>query len=291
MLPSLNSAISGLQNFQQQMNVIGNNIANVNTVGFKGARTDFADSFSQTLRSSSAASANSSGSSAMQIGTGVSTSAVKNIYTQGALTGTGVRTDLAIDGEGFFVVRDTLSDETLVTRAGNFKLDGERYLITNSGERVQGYNFDYTSGTQVATYGDIRVDLAGAPGAATVEMADFNIRENGEIDIKLEDGTQFIRGQVLLQNFSDPQGLIKRGNNLYTGIGAAGPLGGIATPTPQAPGSHGLGKIQAGKLELANVDLTDEFTTMIVTQRAFQATARVITTSDDMLQELVNLKR
>lgn len=291
MLPSLNSAISGLQNFQQQMNVIGNNIANVNTVGFKGARTDFADSFSQTLRSSSAASATNSGSSSMQVGTGVSTSAVKNIYTQGTLTGTGVRTDLAIDGEGFFVVRDTLSDEILVTRAGNFRLDGERYLITNSGERVQGQSYDYTSGAQVATYGDIRIDLTGAPTGTVGEITDFSMKENGEVEIKLEDGTHFIRAQLLLQNFSDPQGLIKRGNNLYSGIGAAGPLGGAGSPTPQAPGSNGLGKIQAGKLELANVDLAGEFATMIVTQRAFQATARVITTSDDMLQELVNLKR
>lgn len=291
MLRSLTSAISGLQNFQQRMDVIGNNIANVNTLGFKGARTDFADSFSQTLRESSAASANSSGSASMQIGTGVSTSAIKNVYTQGALNLTGVGTDLAIDGDGFFVVRDTLSDEVLATRAGNFRLDSEGYLITNGGQRVQGTNFDHSSGAPVSAYGDIRIDMSGAPPATLGSMTGFSIKENGEVEIKVESGTQFARAQVLLQNFNDPQGLVKRGNNLFSGIGAAGPLGGPVNPTAEAPGTAGLGKIKAGALELANVDLAEEFSNMIVTQRAFQATARMITTSDDMLQELVNLKR
>src|SRR5690606_13860384 len=98
MLRSLTSAISGLQNFQERMDVIGNNIANVNTTAFKSARVDFADSFSQTLRNSSAGTENSSGTTAMQIGSGVSTAAIRNLYTQGAITGTNVPTDLAIAG-------------------------------------------------------------------------------------------------------------------------------------------------------------------------------------------------
>jgi len=94
-----------------------------------------------------------------------------------------------------------------------------------------------------------------------------------------------------MQNFSDPQGLIKEGNNLFSSLGAAGPLGGAASPTPAPPGTNGLGRIQSGALELSNVDLASEFTNLITTQRAYQANARVITTSDEMLQELVNLKR
>jgi len=122
-------------------------------------------------------------------------------------------------------------------------------------------------------------------------MTGFSIKENGEVEVNIDSGSQFVRAQVLLQNFNDPQGLIKRGNNLFSGIGAAGPLGGPLNPTSGVPGTSGLGKIKAGAIELANVDLAEEFASMIVAQRAFQATARVITTSDEMLQELVNLKR
>src|SRR5205809_2770202 len=109
MLRSLNSAISGLQNFQQEMDVIGNNIANVNTTAFKGARVDLADSFSETLRNSSAGNATTSGVPGMQVGLGLSIQAISNRYSQGALARTGVVTDLAVTGNGFFVVRDPVS--------------------------------------------------------------------------------------------------------------------------------------------------------------------------------------
>ena len=124
-----------------------------------------------------------------------------------------------------------------------------------------------------------------ADGCAT-----FVIGTPGAYNVNLSDGTQFVRGQILMQNFRDPQGLVKEGDNLYSGIGSAGPLGG-ATPTMAAADTNGLGRIQAGALELSNVDLANEFTSMITAQRAFQATSRIITTSDEMLQELVNLKR
>jgi flagellar hook protein FlgE len=122
-------------------------------------------------------------------------------------------------------------------------------------------------------------------------MVSFAIDTEGKVNVNLSDGTQFVRAQILLQNFANPQGLMKEGGNLYSGIGAAGPLGGSASPTPAAPGTNGLGRIQAGALELSNVDLATEFTNLITTQRAYQANARIITTSDEMLQELVNLKR
>src|SRR6266550_3295020 len=103
MLRSLSSGVSGIQQFQEQMDVISNNIANVNTTGFKSARVEFGDSFSQTLRGSTSANGSASGTPALQIGSGVTTSAIKNIFNQGAVTRTGYQTDLAIDGDGFFV--------------------------------------------------------------------------------------------------------------------------------------------------------------------------------------------
>jgi flagellar hook protein FlgE len=288
MLRSLSSGISGLQSFQQRLDVIGNNIANVNTTGFKGARVGLADSFSQTLRSSSAGTGGSSGTTAMQIGLGVSVQSIHNIYTQGAFARTNVGTDLALTDEGFFVVRDPISNTQYVTRAGDFILDETGMLVTTMGLRVQGFN-----DSALTTIGDIQIDTTGMPPTSNplATMVSFAIDQEGRINVNLSDGTQFVRGQILLQNFSNPQGLMKEGNNLYSGIGAAGPLGGATSPTPAAPGTNGLGRIQAGALELSNVDLATEFTNLITTQRAYQANARIITTSDEMLQELVNLKR
>ncbi|MDB6034818.1 MAG: flagellar hook-basal body protein [Verrucomicrobiales bacterium] len=287
MIRSLNSGVSGIQQFQEKMDVIGNNIANVNTTGFKSARVDFADAFSDTLRQSSSATGTSSGTPSLQIGSGVSTSAVRNIYTQGAITTTGYQTDMAISGDGFFVVKDPLTQAAFVTRAGNFRLDANNFLVTDSGMRVQGFN-----DTALATRGDIAVDASQVPStvAAGASMTAFSIDLEGHVKVKMSDGSEFTRGQILLQRFSDPQSLQKEGLNLYSGLGSAGPLGGTA-PLAQPPGSNGLGRIESGALELSNVDLAGEFTSMITTQRAFQACARVITTSDEMLQELVSLKR
>src|SRR5579862_8812927 len=114
MLDSLNSGVSGLQQFQNEMDVIGNNIANSNTVAFKASRTDFADALSQTLQAPGA----STGTPAIQVGSGVTTAAVKTLYNQGSLTSTGVQTDLAISGNGFFVVKDTVTNQEYATRAG-----------------------------------------------------------------------------------------------------------------------------------------------------------------------------
>ncbi|MFO1497086.1 MAG: flagellar hook-basal body complex protein [Verrucomicrobiota bacterium] len=283
MLGSLNSGVSGLRQFQTKMDVIGNNIANSNTIAFKAARADFADALSQTLQAPSSGQ----GTPAMQVGTGVSTTAIKNIYDPGSTARTGVQTDLAISGDGFFVVKDTIDDHEYATRAGDFRVDDTGYLVTNSGLRVQGYS----DGT-LATRGDIQIDGTGRPATSspTATVQGFSIDQAGKITVRLSDNTQFVRGQILLQNFQNPQALVKQGNSIYSGINDAGPLGG-ATPQTEAPGTSGLGQIQTGTLELSNVDLTEEFANLITTQRGFQASARVITTSDELLQELVNLKR
>jgi flagellar hook protein FlgE len=288
MLRSLTSAISGLQNFQQRLDVIGNNIANVSTTAFKSARVGFADAFNQTLRSSSAGTAGSAGTSAMQIGLGTSIQTINNLFTQGALARTAITTDLAVAGNGFFVVRDPVNGETFVTRAGDFRVDENGYLVSNTGLRVQGY-----SDAALTTIGDIRIDATGMPATSdpNATVVSFAIDREGKVNVNLSDSSQFVRGQILLQNFSDPQGLTKEGNNLYSSLGAAGPLGGAASPTPAPPGTNGLGQIESGALELSNVDLANEFTALITTQRGYQANARVITTSDEILQELVNLKR
>ncbi len=283
MLRSLNSGVSGIQQFQQQMDVIGNNISNVNTTGYKAGRVDFADSFSQTLRDSAAGSASSSSTSAMQVGTGVQTSSISNAFTQGAISRTGVPTDLAVSGNGFFVVRDALNANTFATRSGDFRVDSNGYLVTTNGMRVQGF-----SDSGLSARGDLLIDATGAPSTTTAgaTVSSFSIDQEGKVNLRLSDGTEYVRGQVLLQNFRDPQALVKEGANLYSGLSAAGPLA-----NADVPGTNGLGRVQSSSLELSNVDLANEFSTLITTQRAFQACSRIITTSDEMLQELVNLKR
>lgn len=272
MLPSLNSGVSGIQQMQQRMNVIGNNIANVNTTGYKAARTIFEDAFSQNL-----------GGPDMQVGTGVSTSSIRSLFRQGPVTNTGVPTDLAITGEGFFVVRNTLDNAQYVTRAGEFHVDAGGYLVTDGGFRVQGF-----ADAGLSTQGDLRIDATGAPATAdpAATVASFTIDDLGKINVRLTDGTEFVRGQVLLQRFQNPLALVKEGGNMYTGMAAAGALA-----QPQPPLSNGMGRISAGALEMSNVDLTSEFASLITTQRAFQANARIITTSDEVLQDVVNLKR
>ncbi|MBE0539893.1 MAG: flagellar hook-basal body complex protein [Verrucomicrobia bacterium] len=282
MLRSLNSGVSGIQQFQGRLDVIGNNIANSNTIAYKTARADFADAFSQTLKASS------TGTAGMQIGSGVATSAIKNNFTQGAPTSTGVKTDLYISGEGFFMVQDPVSGVEYATRAGDFKVDSSGYLVTNTGLRVQGF-----ANSGLATRGDLQIDGSGRPATSdpNASFLGYSIDNEGRINVYLSDNTEFVRGQVLLQTFRDPQALLKEGDNLYSGISAAGPLGGNASPQAEAPGTNGLGRVQAGALELSNVDLANEFASLITTQRGFQASARIITTSDEVLQELVNMKR
>ena len=289
MLRALQSGVSGIQQFQNRLDVIGNNIANSNTIAFKSARVDFADAFSQTLQVSSASSSGS-GQAGMQVGSGVTTSSVKNIFTQGALNRTGVGTDMAIDGDGFFVVRDPVSQVEYATRAGDFRLDSNNYLLTNKGLRVQGFNA--ANNTSGGAQGDIQIDANLAPATTnpTATLTTFSVGRDGNINVHMSDGTQFMRAQILLQRFSDPQALLKEGDNLYSGIASAGPLGGT-TPSAGQPGTSGLGGIESSALELSNVDLANEFASLIATQRGFQASARIITTSDEILQELVNLKR
>jgi len=274
MVRSLTSGVSGIQQFQGKLDVIGNNIANANTYGFKSGRADFEDSLSQTMQTGG-------GLLPVQVGSGVATGAVRSLFEQGNVTRTGMASDLAIKGDGFFVVRNPANDQTFVTRAGDFRRDAQGYLVTNEGYRVQGY-----SDTSLSTRGDLRIDDTGKPQTETSAMSSYRVDSDGKVKIFLESGASFVRGQVLLQRFQDPDALIKAGNNLFAGMAEAG---GLAQPEP--PGTNGLGQVLGGQIENSNVDLAGEFASLITTQRGFQASARIITTTDEMLQEVVNLKR
>jgi len=475
MIRALNTGVLGMRQFQTSLDVIGNNLANINTVAYKGARVEFQDTLSQTLRAPTPDTATTSGAAGMQVGNGMSVSAIKNTFTQGAMKNTGVRTDMAVNGKGFFLVKDTTTNELFATRAGDFREDKNGYLVTNDGFRLQGKNKlapAYTTSEQ-AEIGDIRLDVGqytpdrsgvslnystnlftktahgfstgnqikfpatlpaianetntvdkvffvnkasddtftlhstaaeAATGANAVNFTDatitaktgfttdvandkitlsshglstgntvyvkdgtipggltagksyhvsvsgndihfhntssdastgankvdltsagsndfklyadsgtltsitvaggasisqYNFGADGKVKMLLTDGTQYDRGQVLLQTFKNEQTLTKIGANRFNNLAAAGAYGITADSAgsaeilsnAQAPGEGGTGRLAAGSLELSNVDMADEFSRMITTQRAFQANARVISTADEILKEMMALKR
>lgn len=428
MMRSMFSAVSGLRAHQTRMDVIGNNIANVNTAGFKGSRVTFQEVFSQTIRGAGAPQGNKGGTNPQQVGLGINIASMDTFHIRGSVETTGYNTDAMINGDGFFIVAD--GDVRSYTRAGSFGIDEVGNLVTPDGLKVQGYMYDSAnqryesalSGLQVskstsfpamATEGDgavkfggnldantviiednpaagdnistlvdeygesavardttftvydekggehdIRVafiktadneyevwsvdddenlveevgnvefnsdgtydageltftDLPGKSGADpfsfTVDLSkitefanesdasaenitgfkqgslnDFAIDANGVITGYFTNGQMRPIGRIALANFSNPAGLEKTGSNLYRTTANSG------EPLIGNPGTGGRGSLNPGALEMSNVDLSREFTNMITTQRGFQANSRVITSSDEMLQEVVNMKR
>ena len=286
MLNSLSSAVSGLDAYQEQMDIIGNNIANLNTTGFKSASGNLVDAFSDTLQAAtSSTGTNSNGTNAMQVGTGVTTASITNDWSEGAINSTGVASDLAISGNGFFVVEDPNTLAQYVTQDGTFTVNANGNLVTSTGMLVMGAN---TAGSPPTGLGPIVIDKTGASATSIsngATMSSYTVNAQGIVTVNMSDGTSFSRAQILLQNYTDPQALTSVGNNLYSNMANAGGLA-----APGTPGSSSLGTIQAGALELSNVDLSAQMADLITAQRAFEANSKIITTSDELLQTVVNMK-
>lgn len=287
LIGTLTSGVSAMRTFTKGLEVIGNNIANVNTTGYKGSKANFEDSFSDTLRRSSPSSATASNISSVQVGTGVQLGSISANFNQGGLSTTGVNTDLGISGSGFFRVVNTTDNSEYVTRAGDFRIDDKGYLVTNKGYRVQGLTGG-SAGASPGTLGSIKL---ATPPTGT-QLQSFSFDRQGNLVEFYSDGSSATTNQILLQTFNDPSALQRVGDNLFSGMANAGPVGGLAlTTTGNNPGTNGLGTIEGGTLELSNVDLTEQFANMITAQRSFQASSRVVTVSDQVLEEVVNLKR
>lgn len=272
MLRSMYSGVSGMRGFQTKLDVIGNNIANVNTAGFKAGRVMFKDIMSQTVSGTTAPVAGTSGgANAKQIGLGSSIGSIDTLHTPGSAMTTNNPLDLRIDGDGFFLVKLTEDQEQpYLTRAGDFHLDSARQLVTSDGFFV--------------------VDSEGGTITLGEDVTAFTIDQNGRIVAKLANGNTADDGpQIGIARVTNPEGLEKIGGSFYrnTANASEGELN-VTTANNQEAGT---GKVISGQLEMSNVDLTGEFTEMIVAQRGFQANSRIITTSDEILQEVVNLKR
>jgi flagellar hook protein FlgE len=420
MMRSLYSAVSALRNHQTRLDVIGNNIANVNTTAFKSGRVTFKEAYAQVVRGAQASTATTGGVNPLQVGLGMDIAGIDQLFTQGNLQSTGVTTDLAVQGDSLFVVSDGVKN--LYTRAGDFRLDGNGNLVASNGLVLQGrravngqlmnqigglripigqkspakatteaviggnldagaaentgrettimvYDAQGTGHELTVTYtklaapnqwqyqisvADLQVtltDASGAPindpngqviefnedgtlntpesiqiaftpnGATTAqsvtlkfgkagdlagltqfagtssasileqdgyamgELDQIDIDDTGVISGTFTNGTILTLGQVALANFNNPSGLIRSGDNMYS----ASANSGAAQISYSGEGSDS--QVVSRALEMSNVDISREFTEMITTQRGFQANARVITTTDSMLEEVVNLKR
>lgn len=283
LIGTLTSGVSALRSFGKGLEVIGANIANVNTTAYKSSSASFSESFSNTLRGSAPSSGTTSSQPAMQVGTGVSLSSISTNFNQGALDTTGNTTDLGISGSGFFIVEDATAAVRYATRDGHFRVDDTGFLVTQSGLRVQGL-----AGTSLGAVGDIQVGLSIPTGA---ELSSISFDTSGNLIEFYSDGTSQTTNRIQLQKFNDTSALMRVGGNVYTGLTNAGPVGGGILAGSNDPGLSGLGSIQSGTLESSNVDLTQQFSDLITTQRSFQAGSRLITVSDTVLEDIVNLKR
>ena len=429
MLRSMFSAISGLRAHQTKMDVVGNNIANVNTVGYKSQTTVFEDTLSQLLRNGSAPTADTAGTNPAQVGLGVKVGSVTTNFSQGSTQNTGRATDFMISGDGFFTTKS--GSEDLYTRAGSFDFDGVGNLVTPDGAVLQGWTadatgaintngpvgnlsipygqilppdettasavagnlsadalptdapvqtqatmFDSLGNAHQVTYvfqktatagawkldvldengntllpttgtppvptlvdvtfnasgamtapstvsspapvdgkftfdptstfpswaGPVTVDLtpvtqyggkssatattpAAGAGSALGTLESFSLGNDGTITGVYSNGLKKSLGQLALATFANPSGLTKAGNSSFrVGNNSGNALVGVA-------GTGGRGTLTAGALEMSNVDLSQEFTGLIIAQRGFQANSRMITASDEILQDLINIKR
>ncbi len=300
MLRSLYSGVSGMRANQTKMDTIGNNIANVGTTSFKAERTRFQDMLSQSMASAQSPTDDTLGGvNPQQVGLGVKLGSIDTIMTEGSMQTTNRDLDFAIEGNGFFVVsQDKAGDMKFYTRDGAFYRDYEGNLVNAGGYRVMGYvpaSGEYAApDATVLTGADAMaplsipntINVTAADGTAqTLNLESFSIDGTGRVVGVFSDGNPYLLGQLAVCRFNNAAGLEKAGNSNYTASNNSG------TPEYGTANAKGFGTVRQGVLEMSNVDLATEFTEMIITSRSYQANSKTITTSDEMLQELMNLKR
>jgi len=258
---SLYSSATGMEAQQLNLNTIANNLANVNTPGFKRSKIEFQDLLYQ--KPTRASGTDSGGGNLVptgqEVGNGTRVAATSKVFTQGQLTSTGENLDLAIQGDGFFEVQRP--DGTFgFTRDGSFKLNAQGQVVTVDGLPV-------LSGFQPIP-----------PGATSVTISD-----NGQVTVQTAAGSTTFR--LTLTRFANPAGLQSLGGNLYAETPASG------TPEVGQPSENGYGSLMQGYIESSNVNIVEEMVNLIVAQRAYEINSKSIQTSDEMLQNIAQMKR
>ena len=260
MIQSLYSGATGMAAQQLNLNIIANNLANANTSGFKRSRIEFQDLLYQKPRAVGAdAGAGNVVPTGVEIGNGSKVVSTAKLFTQGQLTQTGNKLDIAIDGDGFLEVQKP-DGTSAFTRDGSLKIDGQGRVTTSDGLPV-------LSGFQPIT-----------PGTTSI-----SISSNGEVTTQGSGGTQTFR--IQLSRFNNPSGLRSLGGNIYEETPASG------SPEAGNAGENGFGSIQQGFLESSNVNIVEEMVNMIEAQRAYEINSKSVQTSDEMLQKISQLKQ
>jgi flagellar hook protein FlgE len=276
MMRGMFSAISGLKQHQVMLDVTSNNISNVNTIGYKTSRTTFQDSLSQLQRGGSAPGPANGGTNGVQVGLGVNLGSIDNMMGSGAFQSTGNALDVSIQGAGFFRVGPSTAPavptDLTYTRAGNLKVNTDGYLTTQDGMYVVGR-------TAAGGGTDTLIQIP----AGSTELA---IGQDGAVTYTPAGGPpRQVAGYLSLATFNNEAGLTRVSGNRWAVSDSSG------AEVVDTPGVTNHGRTISGVLEMSNVDLATEFTTMIAAQRGFQANSRVISASDEMLQDVVNMKR
>ncbi len=272
------TSLSGLQNAHTDLSVIGNNIANAQTTGFKKSTAQFANLV--------AASAYSNPKHL--VGIGATVAEITQNFSQGAIQQTGSALDLAVSGDGFFTVKDPSTTQTAFTRNGNFSLDsttvaasGNSYIVDSSGNRLQILATTAAGVITGTTPTDATVPAANASGAV---FSGVTVAANGRISAAFADGTSSVIGSVALAAFNSPGGLQQIGSSRYLATGLSG------SPAYGAPASGQYGGLLSGALEASNVDLSSEMVNLITAQQYFQSNAKAIDANTTVSQAIINLK-
>jgi flagellar hook protein FlgE len=291
------AAISGLDANQTTLNAVANNLANVNTIGYKSSRVTFAESLNQLVHSAAGATPGNGGSNPEQIGLGVRVNSTDNEMTQGSFQTTNNPLDVAIEGEGFLRAgsgtppakapfTSGLPTNVNYTRAGDLTTDPNGFLITQSGLYVVGREAVATVTEAGTTYapGKAETYIVVPPGSANVAIGeDGSVSYTDENPASATYQKHVVAGYLTLAKFSNRAGLERVGGSLWAETANSGvPIVGI-------PSNEGFGPTVGGQLEMSNVDLASEMTSMVTAERGYQANARVITTADEMMSTVVNM--
>ena len=297
MVKSMYAAIAGLRTHQSKMDVLSNNIANVNTWGYKSRTANFQDAMYQNLRNSTGgdtAAGGLGGTNSSQLGYGVNMGSITTNFSSGSWGYTGRSLDCMIDGTGFFIVgglipdgvdltNENLADYGLsLSRVGIFSVDNQGRLVDDAGNYV--YGFAPVAGSNPVTFDTENLTVLQIPATAGV-ISTYKIGEDGVITGVNSNKEVITIGQIAVASVENPNGLEQSAGYLYTIGGNAGQVDAIPTVATTT------GKILGNYLEMSNVDLATDMANMITTQRGYQANSKIITVTDEMLEQLVNMKR
>ena len=289
MMSGMYAAISGLDAHQTMLDVTANNLANVDTVGYKAQSAQFSDELSQLVAAGTGPNGFSAGTNPLQVGLGTQVGSIDNVMTAGGVESTGNATNVAIQGNGWLRVANgnvsttpATFDATQYTRAGDLTFNPNGYLTSQTGQYVLGYaaQSNGSGGYQPNTAGGATNAIVVPPGSTNV-----TIGPDGSVNYQTSSGTSVTAGYLSLATFPNQAGLQRDGGSLWSATAASG------TETAGQPGTAGYGQTISGELEQSNVDMGTEFTNMIEAERGYQANASTITTADQMMQTVVQMKQ